>query len=367
MNRFVRCLLLFGGLIGNVCAELPDPSAASAENAPSPFQPGSISPEIVVPGKVPWSYHVYLPKEYSPDRKWPVLFILSPTGGNDQTLARYLDGAEMNNWILAVSVQSKNNFPQSQDAVRAMVGDVFRTLPVDPKRMYASGFSGGARMAFWLAEELKSRGFAGVLACGAGGTPAKMSAQTVVFGLCGSNCFNRWEMASTFKDLKNADSRLRFFPGNHDWALAPLLAYGMSWLNGCYLKSSAATPELAAEKQRFIAQTQDRIQVARRADPEMAYDWALCQSLALTPPSVASSPAIQELLNHPKVPFYVQGLKELDQFVMKHFAIRGPDTQNDKKAEAAKKDALALAEKYKDSRLAGLFARLGAPAVAPSR
>ena len=134
------------------------------------LETGKKSEEIKVP-VTEWSYHVYLPTSYTTDRKWPVLFIMSPVGGNAGTLDRYIQGAEMNNWILAVSVQSKNGSEVTEAPITAMVDDVCKRLPIDPKRIYSSGMSGGTRMAFWLSEEMK--GFRGCSCVRSGWTPGQ--------------------------------------------------------------------------------------------------------------------------------------------------------------------------------------------------
>ena len=351
-------------LVPALRAALPQsakPSAASYLQ----LEAGKKSEEIKVAGSAKWTYHVYLPTAYSADRKWPVLFIMSPVGGNAGTLDRYIPGAEMNNWILAVSVQSKNGSDVTEEPITAMVDDVCKRLPVDPKRIYSSGMSGGARMAFWLSEQMKSKGFAGVLACGAGGTPDKMSSKTVVFGLCGSNCFNRWDMACTFKQLKNDMSRLRFFVGNHTWADASQITYAMAWLNACYLKAMPPVSAASEEKKRFIAKVQEEIQKDTESDPEKAYEWAVCLSQVSSAPSIAKNPQLLALMKNPKVMQYISGLKDMDQFVKKHFATNVMDYKNNNGTEAAKRDAERLAAKYKDSSLAELFSKMGEPSVKP--
>ena len=108
---------------------------------------------------------------------------MSPGGGNKGDLERYKPGAERNRWILAISKESKNGFEGSQKAIDSMLKHVTSKLPIDKKRLYTTGFSGGARMAFATARNY--RDIAGVIPCGAGGglgTPKQ-----VAYGLCGSN------------------------------------------------------------------------------------------------------------------------------------------------------------------------------------
>ncbi|MCX7010390.1 MAG: hypothetical protein NTY53_24645, partial [Kiritimatiellaeota bacterium] len=141
----------------------------AAEWSPAP---GVVSGEIKAQQKPDYSYVLYLPKAFNSQRAWPVMFVMSPGGGSKGTLSRYVAGAELNGWILACSVQSKNGNELSGEAVNAMVTDVCTRLPVDRARLYASGFSGGARMAFWFGSQKPARyPLAGVLACGAGAHP----------------------------------------------------------------------------------------------------------------------------------------------------------------------------------------------------
>lgn len=98
-------------------------------------------------------------------------------------------------------------------------------------------------------------------------------------------------------------------------------------------------------------------------DHEQAYEWALC--LSLLDASLQSQTRQQELLKQPKVKLYADGLKEMDRFVVKHFATSPMDYKNNNGTKAAQRDATALAEKYKDTGLAPVFTRMGEPSVMP--
>lgn len=360
--------LLSGTVALALLAMIPAAAGAGEKEAgptiaAPPCEPGKTSDEIKVPG-TQWSYFVYVPKAYAADRKWPVMFIMSPGGGDAGMLQRYVDGAEMNNWILAGSVQSKNEFDQSEVAVKAMVTDVCKKLPVDMRRLYASGFSGGARMSFWLAEDMKAKAFAGVLACAAGGHSERLSPRTTIYGLSGTNCFNRWDMACTLRDTKNDLSRLRFFAGGHDWADTVYLTYGMTWLNACYLKTAAAgNPGLTEEKKQLLAKIAAEIAKETEANPEKAYDWAVCQGLFYASPAAAGNESLQALLKNPKVQLYVAGYKDMGQFVKKVFATNAQDYKTNNGPLTAKREADRLAKKYADTSLAELFTKMGEPSI----
>ena len=172
-----------------------------------------------------YSYMLYLPSGDPPDRevKWPVLFVMGPEGGTEEGIRCYIKGAEKNRWIVAMSIQSKNGFAGSKNAIAAMAGDVFKRFAVDKERCYASGMSGGARLAFWLANE-REQNIIGIIPCGAGDAGNRYSSRAFAYGLCGGYCFNRWDMAITFNRRISTRGRLRFFEGGHVWADEDLLS-----------------------------------------------------------------------------------------------------------------------------------------------
>jgi hypothetical protein len=250
----------------------------------------------------------------------------------------------------------------------AMVEDVSKRLPVNNKRFYASGFSGGARMSFNLAEHLKSEEFAGVLACGAGGRPEKLSSETVVYGLCGSKCFNRWDMACTFKRLRNKDSRLKYFPGYHEWGSDDLVADGISWLNGCYLKNvSSSDKRLVAERDAYAKKVLENIEKKIETEPEWAYERALFLSQFPGPAHITTKAAahLQSLQKLPKIQLYVKAMADMDRFVNKHFATSPLGYADEKERKRGTKAAEKLAETYKETILHTTFKGMAEPVKTP--
>ena len=159
------------------------------------------------------SYALYLPSGYDSAMSWPVVFIFEPGARGSMAAGIFSEASERFGIIIIASNNSSNrSYAGSRRAAASMFRDAGMRFNVDSSMFFVAGFSGGSRMSFVLAEHRKSKDFAGVLACGAGGRPEKLSSGTVVYGLCGSKCFNRWDMACTFKGIRNKDSRLRYFP-----------------------------------------------------------------------------------------------------------------------------------------------------------
>jgi len=191
-------------------------------------KPGAASNEIACQGEAKWSYFLYLPKSFNTGRSWPVMFIMSSGGGSQDVLTRYIPGADSFGIILAVSTQSRNDFVGSEAAINAMVKDVYARVPVLKTLSFCSGFSGGSREAYSLAEREKN--IVGILACGSGAgvypegqqfRQAKLKHDLVVCSLMGTNCMNRREAGGSHKRFNKSICRLIWFPGGHDWAEAP--------------------------------------------------------------------------------------------------------------------------------------------------
>jgi len=345
-------------------------AATASEPLPADFAwpVGKITDPVPAESDDKWSFRLYLPKGFSLSRKWPVMFIMSPGGGkNANTFRRYVKGAERNGWILAMSVESRNSFKEADSAMMAMVADVRKRLPVDENRMYASGFSGGARMAFMLAGEC-DKPLAGVLACGAGRSGVMPSSKTTVYGLCGSNCFNRWDMACTHRDLGGKENRLRFFVGKHAWANEDLLKDSMTYLNLVGLARAKRTDKAAAsERDAATAQLMAETVELVETDSCRAYEWALFLADYQSCPTVRrdATALVAKLKRRPEVALDVEASEAVQTFVDRHFATDVMDYRNNNGTKAAANDAARLAEKYKDTRFADLIRNMGQKAPAP--
>lgn len=325
------------------------------------YVPGKIHTEIRCEDDREYSYLLYLPSGYNVERKegWPVLFAMSPQGGSEGALKRYVPGAEQNNWIVAMSVESKNHNNDSGDAIEAMAEDVFERFHADEKRCYATGFSGGARMAFWLANEMKSN-IIGIIPCGAGGDPS--SSRLLAYGLCGSTCFNRWDMAVSFDNVRKGNGRLRFFDGAHHWANESLCTDAITWLNGKYLAKKGSKAEIDA----FSAMLIEKIQKAYESDPYSAYEQAcILAEVTKAPDAAKAKKVVTKLQADPKIQLYLEGLEEMNDFVDEHFNTTSMDYKNNPCTSSQKKDAEKLLAKYADTPLAKTIKGFGEPSGMP--
>lgn len=306
-----------------------------------------------------FSYILYLPTSYDAARtdKYPVMFVMSPSGGKARSLTRYIEGAEKNNWILAMSTESKNNYNKSHDAIEAMVEDVFDLFHVNEKRCYSSGMSGGGREAFWLANEMKSE-IIGIIPCGAGDSGNTYKNRALAYGLCGGSCFNRWDMTITFNERIKDDGRLRFFPGGHTWAGEDLITDAMTWLNAKYLAKKGSKVEVDQFSEMLFSSIKDNYET----DPVFAYENALVLSeLKKGPQNAQIKKVLAKLQMDPTIKTYIQAQDDMEDFADEHFNTDVMDCYNNSCTSRQKKDAEKLLAKYKDTPQADVITHFGKP------
>jgi len=329
---------------GGAAAAVPE--GAVADDLPYPL---GVTTEALSCGDE-FHYFLYLPKSLRKGGKHPVIFVMSPGGGSGIDPDRYRPGAERNRWIIAVSQESQNGFEGYQKAVDAMIQKVTSTLPINPKRMYATGYSGGSRVAFATAETHKD--LAGVIACGAGGNLG--SAKQVAYGLSGTNCFNRTGMACSFRGFRNKECVLRYFPGGHDWADEQLCDDAITHLNGVFLTDNrSACP---ADYAYYVEQVNALIGECMTTAPMRAYMWSsFLTKNGVKDPKLAAIHATLGQSEPNKL--YVKGLGEIHQFAQKTFAnLPGSRHGSDPAAAAAcKKEA----KKYAGTPWEDILNRMG--------
>lgn len=180
------------------------------------------------------SYALYLPSNYTPDRKWPVLYAFDPGARGRFPVERFKEAAEKYGWIVVGSNNSRNGpWNVVVNAWNAMQKDTHERFAIDDERVYATGFSGGARAAIHIAAACKC--LAGVIASGAGFPPelAPSSAMHLVFfGVVGVDDFNYPELKNLQEPLTKGGiiHRVQTFEGRHEWPPASVATAAVEWM-----------------------------------------------------------------------------------------------------------------------------------------
>jgi dienelactone hydrolase len=236
---------------------------------------GEIVPSIACARDPEMTYAYYLPRAYRPDRAWPVLFIFDPRSRGAFAAELFRDAAEKLGWILVSSNNTRSDDPAAPNAraVGAMWDDVHSRFTTDRKRVYATGFSGGAILAWLLAAN--SRSVAGVIAVGGRvQEPEKITGPVRFdwYGVAGTTDFNLPEMRRVEERLLSASSshRLETFDGGHRWAPKEQLHHALEWMEGQAMKRGLRArdeelmAQLVAADLAFAAATDDRLESMRR-------------------------------------------------------------------------------------------------------
>jgi len=232
-----------------------------------PLQKGVVLPRVVCRVDADYSYALYLPSGYTPDRKWPVIFCFDPAGRGGLPVRLLKDAAERFGYILAGSNDSRNGpFPPILKAQQVLWREINDRFPVDPFRTYATGFSGGSRAALFLALSHKDR-FAGVISCGAFDAERKSiprKSDLAFYMLVGDADFNLFEFTRFDEKLtkRGHEHWLEVFDGPHRWPPESFMLRALE-----YLQVDAMRRGLVPVDKAFLeGQVRERLSWARRLE-----------------------------------------------------------------------------------------------------
>ena len=188
------------------------------------------------------SYALYLPHNYDKSRKWPVLYAFDPGARGRVPVERFKDAAEQFGWIVVGSNNSRNASIQSSiDSWNAMVRDTTDRFAIDDGRAYATGFSGGARVALTFATQCRNC-LAGVIAGGAAFPPGiepTTTTQFAIFGIAGIEDFNFPEMKELDEKLArvNVPHQIEIWGGRHEWPPSAVALDAVAWMELAAMKA----------------------------------------------------------------------------------------------------------------------------------
>lgn len=265
--------------------------ACTVLSGQAPLPRGVLLPSVPCQADPGHSYALYLPSGYREDRAWPVLFSFSPGGTGTDPVERFREAAERSGWIVVGSNDSRNGPPgpalRAQDALWK---DVHARFRVDPRRSYATGFSGGARMALQLALK-HPKAIAGLVSIGAfwadpGRTLRDLGHLEFVL-CCGLEDVAHFELVQGRQELKARGWKALSirFDGGHEWPPAAVCGEALEaldlgamergWLPadpgraGAFRARRAASAEAAeAQGAKLLALRQWEDLALRFADPE---------------------------------------------------------------------------------------------------
>jgi dienelactone hydrolase len=209
------------------------------------------------------SYALYLPTSYTPTKRFPIIYAFDPGAHGSLPVERFREAAEKHGYIVAGSNNSRNgpDVPLSE-IITAFLDDTQSRLAIDERRVYTTGFSGGARVAGLVAFSLKGQ-IAGVIGCGAGfPTQAKPTKDLpfAYYGIAGSDDFNLTEVRQLARTLDGLSAPVHFavFEGGHAWPPAVFCTEAVAWMELQAMKSGRRERDDKLIAELLIQQT-DRL------------------------------------------------------------------------------------------------------------
>ncbi len=197
------------------------------------------------------TYALYVPSNYSPDRAWSAIFAFDPRARGAAAVERFQAAAEMYGYIVAGSNNSRNgSWESSLASINAMSVDVGTRFPIDHRRIYTAGLSGGTRVALHVA--LGTGKIAGVIAASAGypDSQPRKSVPFAFFGTAGTEDFNYLEMRQLDRAL-TTPHRVVIFEGGHTWLSSDLAIEALEWMEIQAMKSGRRPPDEALVEKIF--------------------------------------------------------------------------------------------------------------------
>jgi len=229
-------------------------SSGNKANTEDDFETGKVIPKVTCITDDSISYSLYLPSNYDPDKKFPVIFAFDAHAEGEIPVNLFKDMAERYGYILVGSNNSQNGLSQDQSMhfYEVMSDDVLGRFSVDRSRVYTAGFSGGSRVASSVA--IFKGGIAGVIGCSAG-FPAL--AEPIQFrfdyiGFVGDEDMNYLEMVTLQDALKQSGYRhhLVVFKGKHTWPPKSYIPEAFIWMEANAMKDMKTV-----KKEEFVDAT----------------------------------------------------------------------------------------------------------------
>jgi len=196
-------------------------AAAPAPTHPDSFAVGKVIDTVVCTGDATQSYALYIPARGG-NTTMPVIYFFDPHASGSLPLHKYQSLADSYGFIMVGSNNSKNgnDWSKTEAIWQTLWNDTRQRLRINTGRVYTAGFSGGAKVAGYVA--IKFPGIKGVIANGAGlpdGAPASNYpfSFTAVAGEGDMNMTDLVAINAAF-DKTPVRHRILLFNGKHEWA-----------------------------------------------------------------------------------------------------------------------------------------------------
>jgi pimeloyl-ACP methyl ester carboxylesterase len=228
--QFIKLLILFFYTIScagknhdNTAKDNSDTDTTIATNIPvtDTFETGKVITHVICKDDGSQSYALYIPAKGNKEIL-PVIYFFDPHGDGSFPLDKYKALSDAYDFILIGSNNSKNgnDWTTAENIWNTLFDDSQKRLKINTNRIYTCGFSGGAKVATYVA--LHHNEIKGVIANGAA-LPDVTHAGNFSFSftaIAGEGDLNMTDLVAITNGLDQTQMRHRiiFFDGIHEWA-----------------------------------------------------------------------------------------------------------------------------------------------------
>ena len=216
-----RFLTITFVLCASACASRTPADKGGVAIVPDAFTVGKVIDTVWCRDDSSQTYALYIPVRGNA-QPLPVLYLFDPHAAGALPLRKYKALADTYGFILIGSNNSKNgnDWSMAERIWYRLSQDTRSRLKIDSSRIYTGGFSGGAKVAGYVA--LQHPGIKGVIANGAG-LPDETAPGNFPFSftaVAGEGDMNRSDLISFSAELDKSATRHRLllFDGKHEWA-----------------------------------------------------------------------------------------------------------------------------------------------------
>ncbi len=180
------------------------------------------------------SYLLYLPYSYNAQSRLPILWAFDAHGDAQKMMQWLLPYAEKYGYIVAVSRDFRNNVQDLDHILSSLFEDVAQRVKFNTARQYTAGFSGGARIAYYLgAMDTRFKGTA-MLSAGVTQIQFIKNKALAVIMFAGWEDFNLTEVRGNGLDLARQYGFpyvAFYFDGGHDYPPHPMAELVYLWFD----------------------------------------------------------------------------------------------------------------------------------------
>ena len=216
MLRYLTVFLLLFTLTGTAQTQLT-------------LKKGIVVDSLKVNDSISETFSLFLPKSFSNDTIWPVVFVFEPQGRGRTAAQLFSQGAEEQGYIVVASnnIVAKDSLLNNLKVAYRMINTAFNFFPIDENRIYTAGFAEGAEVASALPPFVKN--IRGIIAAGGiwlNSDQLKKANRFTFIGISGYNDYRIYNLEEAVRFFRKNDhpASLYTFNGFHEWPGSQLIS-----------------------------------------------------------------------------------------------------------------------------------------------